>query len=123
MSPSPCLIRIAALLGLIAVALGAAGAHGGVHDLVVAKGYLEQWKTAVFYHLVHTVVLLVLAFVGGAVRVHRIAWWSFFGGIIFFSGSLYILSLTGIKWLGAITPIGGLMLMLGWLLTAARRAC
>jgi hypothetical protein len=50
-----------------------------------------------------------------------VAWWSFVGGITVFSGSLYLLCLTGLKWLGAITPIGGVLLMLGWLLLAFQR--
>ena len=113
--------RISALLGLLAVVLGALGAHGSVHDKVKALGHLDHWETAVFYHLVHAVVLLVLALAGGGGKWVTAAWWCVLGGVVCFSGSLYLLSITGVKVLGAITPFGGLLLMAGWLLVAMRR--
>jgi len=108
-------IRIAAALGFLAVALGAFGAHA-------LKNLLEQhetttiWHTAVLYHLTHAVVLLVLATRPGG-RCSG-AYWFFVSGIILFSGSLYLLSVTNLKWLGAITPLGGVCLLAGWLLLA-----
>jgi uncharacterized membrane protein YgdD (TMEM256/DUF423 family) len=113
-------LRVAALTGLLAVALGAFGAHGlkthwdATLTAADAAYRLDTWKTASVYHMVHAVVLLALALA----RVSPGASRSFFYGLIIFSGSLYTLSLTGMKWLGAITPIGGLLLMLGWLLLA-----
>lgn len=114
--------RIAALLGLLAVVLGALGAHGSVHEKVKALGLLDRWETAVFYHLVHAVVLLVLALAGGGGKMATAAWWCIAAGILLFSGSLYVLAFTGVKVLGAITPIGGLLMMAGWLLVALRRS-
>lgn len=105
------------MFGFLGVALGAFGAHG-LRKILLETGRVENWETAVFYHLVHAVVLLVLA-----VRptVHKATFWSFAAGIIIFSGSLYILALTNLKWLGAITPLGGVGLLVGWLLLVIRR--
>lgn len=74
---------------------------------------METWQTAVLYHLVHAVVLMVLAISGG--RWRSGPWWSFFLGILVFSGSLYVLSLTGVKRLGMVTPFGGVAFLIGWL--------
>ena len=117
MIASPCRLRWVALIGFLAVLLGALGAHGHVHDVVSSTGYLPQWETATKYHLVHTVALLLIALIPDADLARRlkpsfIAW---IIGIVLFSGSLYVLSYTGIRWLGAITPLGGLSLMIGWL--------
>lgn len=115
-------IRISALLGFIAVVCGASGAHGSLHDYVVAHGELGHWETAVLYHLLHAVVLTVLAIAGsrGGTRVVW-AWRCILIGIVLFSGSLYVLALTQQSWLGAVTPLGGLFLLLGWLLVALAR--
>ena len=103
-------VGIASAAGLMAVALGAFGAHG-LHDLLARQGTQAIWEKAVFYHFIHAVMLFVLAerrpFAAGA-------WWSFFAGIVIFSGSLYLLAITNISWLGAITPIGGVSFMAGW---------
>lgn len=104
-------IRIAALLGFLAVALGAFGAHG-LEGILTRHDRAATWETAVFYHFIHAVVLLVLA---QRKPVRSGPWWSFLLGILIFSGSLYLLALTNLKWLGAITPIGGVSLLLGWL--------
>ena len=118
-------LRAAALFGLLAVALGAMGAHGlkahweGTLTAVEAAKRVDVWKTASLYHLTHAIVLLLLAH---AAPLRARACWSFAIGIVVFSGSLYTLCLTGIKWLGAITPLGGVMLMLGWLLLACSRS-
>jgi uncharacterized membrane protein YgdD (TMEM256/DUF423 family) len=105
--------RIAAILGFLAVALGAFGAHS-VKGLLVQNGTAEIWEKAVLYHFVHTIMLFIL---GGRNPVPAGPWWSFFIGIIVFSGSLYLLALTNIRWLGAITPIGGVSFLVGggWL--------
>lgn len=110
-------IRISALLGFLAVALGAFGAHG-------LKGVLEQynttaiWQTGALYHLVHSAVLL---FVANREPFPRLSWWLFLVGIFIFSGTLYLLAVTNVRWLGAITPIGGLCLLGGWLTLAFQR--
>lgn len=127
MTSSPARLRTAAILGLLAVALGAFGAHGlqshwkAALDATEAAYRLDVWKTATFYHLTHTLVLLILAFAFPEPKQARAAWWSFVAGIVIFSGTLYVLCLSGMKWLGAITPIGGVLLMLGWLLLALQR--
>src|SRR5689334_8341318 len=102
--------RAAAILGGLAVALGAFGAHG-------LKGLLEQnhtaaiWEKAVFYHFIHAVMLFILA---GWTPLRRGPWLCFLLGIVLFSGSLYLLALTNVRWLGAITPCGGISFIVGW---------
>ncbi len=102
----------AGLLGLTGVALGAFGAHG-LKATLEATGGLENWKTAVLYQLVHAVALLALS-TRTEVEVPRVAfWWTL--GVIFFSGSLYLLAIGApIKFLWPVTPAGGLALLLGW---------
>ena len=102
--------RIAATAGLLAVALGAFGAHG-LKDLLTQNGTTAIWEKAVFYHFIHAVMLFVLA---ERKPFPEVAWWSFLIGIVFFSGSLYLLSVTNALWLGAVTPIGGLSFLFGW---------
>jgi len=109
-------VRVAAILGFLAVTLGAFGAHGLSHVLEKNQT-LEVWKTAVLYHFIHTVMLFLLA---RQRPVPSGPWFSFFAGIVIFSGSLYLLALTGVKWLGAITPIGGLSFLVGWLWLAVK---
>jgi len=111
--------QIAATLGFLAVALGAFGAHG-LKNLLGHNGTTEIWEKAVFYHFIHTIMLFVIA------QKQPMAKWPFrffFAGIIIFSGSLYVLAVTNILWLGAITPLGGLSLLAGWvaLFLAARK--
>ena len=103
--------RIAAVLGFLAVALGAFGAHGLKH-LLEQNGTVAIWEKAVFYQFIHTVMLFVLA---GRTPLRKGPWFSFLIGIVIFSGSLYLLAITNIKWLGAITPFGGLSFLVGWL--------
>lgn len=109
------MIRVAAIAGFAGVALGAFGAHG-LEDLLEAHGRMDTWRTAVLYHLVHATVLLILALgvAGGPVR-KRGVFLCFFGGIVVFSGSLYTLAVTNVSWLGAITPLGGVLFLAGWL--------
>jgi len=110
-------LKITALLGAAGIGLGAFGAHG-LEDFLVAHGRLATWEKAVFYHLVHTVVLLVLCLVQGW---RPLAWNLFAFGVLVFSGSLYVLCLSQLTWLGAITPIGGLAMIAGWLVIAFGR--
>jgi uncharacterized membrane protein YgdD (TMEM256/DUF423 family) len=104
-------LKISALLGALAVGLGAFGAHA-LEDQLAETGRTGTWETAVLYHLVHAGILVVLA----TLPVWRPrTWMAFCAGIVIFSGSLYTLCLTGITWLGAVTPIGGVLLIAGWL--------
>jgi len=104
-------LRIAAVLGALAVGLGAFGAHG-LKDLLARNGTAAIWEKAVFYHFIHAVMLFTLA-TRSPVRMGP--WLSFLVGIGFFSGSLYLLAFTNVRWLGAITPIGGIGFLVGWL--------
>jgi uncharacterized membrane protein YgdD (TMEM256/DUF423 family) len=104
-------LRIASSLGCLAVVLGAFGAHG-LKDLLTRNGTALIWEKAVFYHFIHAVMLFILA------QRHTIArgpWLSFLVGIVLFSGSLYVLALTNVKLLGAVTPLGGISFIIGWL--------
>lgn len=102
--------RLSALLGLLAVVLGAFGAHG-MKAILAQNGTTAIWEKAAFYHFIHAVMLFILAdrkpFPSGP-------WWCFLVGIFFFSGSLYLLAATNVLWLGAITPIGGVSFLIGW---------
>lgn len=102
--------RLAAALCFLAVALGAFGAHA-LRSTIEGHGLLDAWNKAVLYHFVHAIALLTLAFFGQA---NRGAWWLLFAGIFLFSGSLYVMALTNLRWLGAITPFGGLCFLAGW---------
>lgn len=102
--------RIAALAGFLAVALGAFGAHG-LKNHLIQLGTTAIWEKAVLYHFIHAVMLFILA---ERPQPPKVAWWGFLGGIVFFSGSLYLLAVTGTHWLGAITPIGGVLFLVGW---------
>jgi uncharacterized membrane protein YgdD (TMEM256/DUF423 family) len=110
MTKSGVAFKVAAAFGFFAVALGAFGSHG-LKDILLQNGMTETWKTASLYHLAHSVLLLWLAWAG----INQRAFWSFVVGIFIFSGSLYLMSVTGIRWLGAVTPVGGLALLSGWL--------
>ncbi len=102
--------RIAAAAGFLAVVLGAFGAHGLRH-LLAENGTAVIWEKAVFYHFIHAVMLFVLA---ERKTFPAVPWWSFLAGIVIFSGSLYLLAVTNVHWLGAITPFGGAAFLLGW---------
>jgi uncharacterized membrane protein YgdD (TMEM256/DUF423 family) len=110
--------RVAAVLGFLAVALGAFGAHG-LQALLADHGTTEIWEKAVLYHFVHTIMLCLLA---GRVPLTRGPWISFLLGILIFSGSLYLLAVTNMRWLGAITPLGGLAFLTGWAWLCVRPA-
>jgi uncharacterized membrane protein YgdD (TMEM256/DUF423 family) len=107
-------IRVAALLGFLGVALGAFAAHGLKGR--IAEPLLSAFQTGVLYHLLHALVLLALALyarAAGAVITLPAALFSV--GIALFSGSLYAMALSGAHKLGAITPLGGLAFLAGWL--------
>lgn len=104
-------IRLAALSGFLAVALGAFGAHG-LKDILTRNDTAAIWQTAVFYHFIHTVMLFLIA---QRRPIQSGPWISFLVGILIFSGSLYLLAVTNTRWLGAITPFGGVSFLVGWL--------
>jgi uncharacterized membrane protein YgdD (TMEM256/DUF423 family) len=110
---------IAALNGFLAVSLGAFAAHGLKNSL--PADLLAVFQTGVQYHMYHALALfgvgvLMLQFPTNTLL--RVSGYLFLLGIIVFSGSLYALSLSGVRWLGAITPIGGVMFLAGWALLA-----
>jgi len=105
----------AAVSGFLSVALGAFGAHS-------LKNILDEYgksiyEKAVHYQMFHTLALFVVGVLQHLTKEtsFSIAGWGFFVGIILFSGSLYLLGTTGIKWLGSITPVGGIAFLFGWL--------
>jgi uncharacterized membrane protein YgdD (TMEM256/DUF423 family) len=112
-------VILSGLLGFTAVALGAFGAHGlrsrfvGLPDELKR---LEWWNTAAHYHLTHALALAVAAWLAhrGAGVAANVAGWSFIGGVALFSGSLYLMTITGQTKLGAITPFGGMLFLIGW---------
>ena len=111
--------RLALLLGaasgFLAVALGAFAAHGLKHRL--EPSLLAVFDTAVEYQAMHGLALLLVGLLardGAGSRALTTAGWAFAIGILLFSGSLYLLALTGIRWLGAITPFGGTAFLVGW---------
>lgn len=108
-------MRLAAVTGALAVALGAFGAHG-LKQVVTDAHLLEVWDTGARYHLVHAVALLAVARAPVSPWVPRL----WVGGIVLFSGSLYAMTLTGVRALGAVTPLGGLCFIAGWLMLAKR---
>lgn len=108
-------LMIAAINGLLAVALGAFGAHGLKARL--AEDMLAVYQTGVQYHFYHGFALLITGLVmiqAPKVTAFRWAGVLFIIGTLIFSGSLYLLAISGTRWLGAITPIGGLLLIAGW---------
>lgn len=119
------LLTVIGLYGLVGVALGAMGAHA-LHDSLAARGMATAWETAVIYQLFHALALLGLA----ALRREEpglrgaAAWtaWGWIFGVAAFSGSLYALALGGPRWLGPVTPLGGLGFLIGWVafIVAAR---
>jgi uncharacterized membrane protein YgdD (TMEM256/DUF423 family) len=109
-------IRIAAWAGFLGVALGAFGAHG-LKARLEEHGMSSQFQTGVLYHLVHVFPLALV----GLLRIQGLggkaldcAPYFFLFGMLIFSGSLYLMGVTGMRKLGMITPIGGLLLLLGW---------
>ncbi|NQZ75398.1 MAG: DUF423 domain-containing protein [Ekhidna sp.] len=115
---------LSSISGILAVSLGAFGAHA-LKNKLTSEGTLDTYQTAVQYQFYHTLALLLISLM---LTKYQSIWLNYAGysmaiGILIFSGSLYILCFTGIKWLGAITPIGGLAFIIGWffvLLTALK---
>lgn len=114
-------IKIAGASGFLGVVLGAFGAH--MLKARLSAEMLAIWHTAVLYHLLHAVALLALALFGKASGADiRFGASAFLLGILVFSGSLYALALSGVRVLGAITPLGGLAFLAGWGFVALRLA-
>lgn len=110
------LIILGGLLAALGVAIGAFGAHGLRN--VVAPDMLANYETGARYHLIHALAIFAAAFVASRFPDSALAGaaaWLFVAGIVFFSGSLYVMALTGMRWLGAITPIGGVAFIAGWM--------
>jgi uncharacterized membrane protein YgdD (TMEM256/DUF423 family) len=113
------MLTSAGVSGFLAVALGAFGAHGLTSRLTpLADGAqrLGWWHTGASYHATHALALAAAAFLAsqGQVGASRVAGAGFLVGTVLFSGSLYLMTLTGLRWLGAITPLGGLAFLVGW---------
>ena len=108
-------LLLAAIHGFIAVAAGAFGAHGLKERL--APEMLTIFETGARYEIYHALALTAVAFASHLFpkpKVWNVAGWGFFSGALIFSGSLYALALSGIKTFGAITPIGGVAMLIGW---------
>ena len=110
-------IRIAGVVGFLGVALGAFGAHGLRSRL--PPELLTVWQTGVLYHLIHAVALLAVALYARATQTNpNVVASLFLVGIVLFSGSLYLLAVTGVTKLGMVTPLGGLAFLAGWVAVA-----
>ncbi|MFD2170332.1 DUF423 domain-containing protein [Tumebacillus lipolyticus] len=112
-------VMIGAINVLLSVALGAFGAHG--LEGKITDHYLDVWKTGVQYHMLHGTAILIVAVLSqflGSQKAVKAAGYLFQAGIVLFSASLYLLAVTGIGWLGAITPLGGVCFLIGWALLA-----
>lgn len=112
------IIQTAAIFGVLAVGIGAFGAHG-LKEILTETGRTETFETAVKYHFYHSLAIFligILALVKPTWKKLNTAALLMVIGILIFSGSLYFLSLTGIIWLGAITPLGGVAFIAGWIL-------
>jgi uncharacterized membrane protein YgdD (TMEM256/DUF423 family) len=110
-------IRIGAVLGFLGVAIGAFGAHG-LKARLEALGTTTTFHTGVEYHFYHALALLAVGLIWGPLtpsRASNVAGWAFLVGVILFSGSIYVLSVTGYRRLGMITPFGGVAFLVGWL--------
>ncbi len=110
-----CLGAVSAFFG---VSMGAFGAHA--LKTVLSPDMLEVYKTAVSYQMWHALGLIAIAFIPQASESALVHWagWLMFAGILLFSGSLYLLTIFNLKWLGMITPIGGVAFLSAWLLIA-----
>lgn len=98
----------------LAVAAGAFGAHG-LRDRL-SDDLLAVYQTGAQYHMTHSLALVLVGAMGGwlAPRSGRVCGWLFFAGIVLFAGTLYALAMTGARWLGAVTPLGGVCFLSGW---------
>ena len=105
-------IIIGAIFAMTGVILGAFGAHA-LEKTLTAREMADVWKTAVSYQMWHALALILLGVLGSSIRIKTSTIFLSLG-ILLFSGSLYWLSLDGLRWLGPITPLGGLLMIAGW---------
>lgn len=110
---------LAGIYGFLGVALGAFGAHGlkaRLEALPDGAQRMAWWQTGAQYHLIHALALALAAYVvaRGGSGAATAAGLCFAGGVLLFSGSLYVMTLTGVRALGAVTPFGGLLMLAGW---------
>lgn len=112
------ILIVGAIVALVGVAIGAFGAHG-LRPLL-SEHMLNVFETGVRYHLFHALAMLAagLSLAYAPIRYFQYAAWAFGLGVVLFSGSLYALSISGLRWLGIITPFGGLCFIVGWGLLA-----
>ena len=108
---------LGSILAFSAVLLGAFGAHA-LKETLSAHDSIQTWETAVRYQMWHAIALILLSMISLTQPTPKMIGPCFTIGTLLFSGSLYGLALDGPKWLGPITPLGGLSLMIGWLLLA-----
>jgi len=113
------LVATGGALGFLGVALGAFGAHA-LKERITAE-HLVTYQVGVQYHLIHALAILFVAIVADKLNTRTVGW-LWVAGIVLFSGSLYALALTGIRVLGAITPLGGVCFLTGWALLVFRAA-
>lgn len=107
------MLSLSAVLGCLYVLLGAFGAHG--LKGLVGEPALAWWETGVRYHGIHALALFGAGILARTGTAPRLSAWAFVVGTVLFSGSLYAMTLTDLRWLGAVTPIGGLAFAIGWL--------
>ncbi len=117
-------IQMGSVLGFLGVGIGAFGAHS-LRARLETAGRMDTFETAVKYQFYHAVALVLVGIVmqllatnPAALKTLNWSAWAFLIGAVVFSGSLYVLCLTGVTWLGAITPLGGLFFLAGWALLA-----
>jgi uncharacterized membrane protein YgdD (TMEM256/DUF423 family) len=104
-----------AALGMTAVIMGAFGAHA-LEETLLANDTLSTYETGARYHMYHALLLLGLGVVAefGTSSWLRLSVWFALAGVLIFSGTLYVLAILNLRWLGAVTPVGGLLLILSW---------
>lgn len=110
------ILKTGIIVSLLTVAIGAFGAHG-LSDLLIQNGREDTFKTAVLYQMFHSLAILLVGLLYNQYNQKRLktAFYLFAAGIIIFSGSLYSLSISNIGLFGAITPIGGVLYIVGWI--------
>lgn len=109
-------LQVGAVWGFLAVTMGAFGAHG-LKDRLAELNQSANFHTAAQYHMYCALALLAVGLLVQSGPSHpavNIAGWAFLAGSVIFSGSLYLLAVTGLRWLGGITPIGGVVMLVGW---------
>jgi uncharacterized membrane protein YgdD (TMEM256/DUF423 family) len=109
-------LQVGAAWGFLGVAMGAFGAHG-LKERLTELGQLATFHTATQYQMYSAMALVAVGLLGIAGRAGTaatVAGWSLLLGSLIFSGSLYVMGVTGLRWLGAITPIGGVLILVGW---------